>query len=197
MQKRLLILALLAASSAQAGVFRCEKDGKASYQDSPCDASSTSSSVVVEDAASRSKLPWEGLRHGMSMEDVQRNMRGTTKVSGSHLADGALERLRKEDIRLAGFTFEASYFFHDDAFTQVNVNDNEVMDNEAIRSKFDKVSAALSAKYGQATNQDVRSETWGLSGKANWFVGGDELWLTIVPVTADTSMLTFGYRPAG
>lgn len=130
----------------------------------------------------------------MSVDEVQRNIPGATQVNGSHLYDGAKELLSKKGVTVAGITFEASYFFKDGKLSQVNVNDRAMNKNEVTLLNFERLLSELRGRFGNEGQRNVKNENWGISGEASWSVGSDKLWASITPITADTSMLNFGYN---
>ena len=194
MQKLALIVALLITSSANAQIYKCVKDGNLSFQDTPCGRGSTVSLAIEDNATAGSALPWEGLSRGMSVAEVKRNVAGTSQVQGSHLSDGARELLIKRDVAFAGVPFEASYFFKDGKLAQVNVNDPELNKNEDTLRDFENLMSELRGRFGSEGKRAVKKESWGISGEAAWSVGLDKLWVSITPITADTSRLSFGYN---
>lgn len=196
MRETFLICALLFSASANAQIYKCIKDRKTTVQGTPCDRKSNASRAIGGYASVGSAWPWEGLKYGMSLDEVQRNVPGTTQVMGSHLYDGAKELLKKTGVTVAGITFEASYFFKDGRLSQVNVNDRTMNKNEVTLPNFERLLSELRARFGNEREKNVKNESWGISGEASWSVGGDKLWVSITPITADTSTLNFGYNLA-
>lgn len=196
MRKLIPLLTLLVATSANAQMYKCIKDGKTTYQGSPCDSRSTASKASANVVRANAKWPWEGLKFGMSVEEVQRNSPGARQVAGSHLSSGAKALLNKPGVMVAGIAFEATYYFRDGKFAQVNVDDPAMNANEVTLRNFDKLLSELRVAYGQEEERKINKESWGVSGEARWSVGGDKLWVSISPITADTSRLNFGYNQA-
>lgn len=196
MHRLLIVLALLITAPAQADIYKCLKNGTTSYQAAPCDHASTASRVVGGKSGAVSAWPWSGLKYGASIEEVKGNIPGVKQEKGSHLYDGAIAMLRKQGVIVAGINFDASYFFKDGKFTQVNLAYQDMTNNEITLRNFEKLSSELRAKFGPEERRNVKNERWGISGKASWLVGSDKLWVSISPITGDTSLLTFGYNPA-
>lgn len=194
MRKFSIALAFLMAGPAQADLYKCVNNGATSYQEAPCDRSSTASKVVSSRSGAGSAWPWSGLKFGASIEEVQKNIPGVKKEQGSHLHDGSKALLRKQDVVVAGINFDASYFFKDGKLTQVNLTGQDMANNEVTLRNFEKLLSEFRAKFGPEKNRNVKNERWGISGEASWSVGSDKLWVSISPVTGDTSLLSFGYN---
>lgn len=184
-------------------VYKCVKDGKTAFQGNPCEAGSTSTSTQRPRAGGG--LPWEGLRPGMSADEVKRTVAGV-RAEADHLANGAQLRLRNQGVIVAGIAFDASYYFdRDDRLSSVivqkvgettigllniNANDSNLADYEKLISSF-------RTKYGAETSSTKKSKETGfpgLSASSDWSVEGGKVFVSISPLTATTSMLSLGYQ---
>lgn len=110
MHKLLIALAFLIATPVQADIYKCVRSDAISYQETPCDRTSTASKVVSGNAGTGSAWPWSGLKYGATIEEVQKIIPNVKQEKGSHLYDGSKVMLKKEDVIVAGINFEASYF---------------------------------------------------------------------------------------
>lgn len=187
-------LLILIAAEAHAQVYKCVKAGKTQYQDSPCDPSSTVAKVVA--SAGSSQMIWTGLKQGMTVDEVRQNVRNAKAGAEDRLFNGARELLRVEGVNVAGIAFNAGFFFQAGRFAQVNLSGPAMVGNKENLGNFDRVVADFRAKYGQESRNKVSNERFGLSADAEWLKEGGRVWVSVIPVTADTSMLNRGYVPA-
>lgn len=192
----LLIILALSLTPVYADIYKCVKNGMISYQDFPCAPASRASRVAVDSSDAGPAWPWTGIKFGASVQDVQRNIPGVQQAMGSHLYDGSKALLKKQGVTIAGIIFEASYFFKDGKFTQVNLVDPDMNDNEVTHNNFERLSSELRSQFGPELKRNVKNERWGTSGEASWPVGNGRVWVSILPVTADTSQLSLGYKPS-
>lgn len=175
-------------------VYKCVKGSQTSYQSSPCEAGSASSITQVR--ATTAGLPWDGLRYGMSLEEVKR-------IASAVETPGESPRsLRKSAVLIVGIPFQATYNF--DRSNQLvgvivertghyKVLDLELSDNEANMTAYEKLVSFFRSKYGSETSRNLKNRDTGFPGLAadsEWAVSGGKFSVTISPVTATTSMLT-------
>ena len=196
MRKSLLILTLLIASSAHAALYQCEKDGKKIYQETPCDPQSVSKAIETENPAYRTA--WGDLKYGMSVDDVIRaSPGGARRVSTFHLEDGAKELLRREAVKVAGINFNASYYFIDNKFVQVNLKASpEAVKNEVTVQHYERLLDAFRRRYGDEHDRMLRNDKWGAAAEVNWLIDGNQIQIVILTVTPETSTLSFAFHPA-
>ncbi|MDR0275993.1 MAG: hypothetical protein LBI48_11775 [Burkholderiaceae bacterium] len=181
-------------------VYKCVKNGKTSFQGAPCEAGSV---VALQPNASRSQLPWEGLRPGMSVGDVRRMVADVVTES-----KGTGVRLRKQGITIAGIAFNAAYDFDGDErlesvqVTKVgeinNENSKNVSTNDANLADYEKLVALMRTKYGAKISSTIENGAPGSSRLAidmQWAAENGRVSLSITPRTATTSILSFEYRP--
>ena len=62
-------MTVVAPTAISQPIYKCVKGGKTSFQESPCEGSSAVPTSVRSITAG---LPWEGVRLGMSVDDVKR-----------------------------------------------------------------------------------------------------------------------------
>ena len=107
---------MTAAMPAQAQVYKCKVDGKVSYQAMPCSAGVDAGlklpgSGGAGNAAASPRMPWTGLKVGMTVAEVQKQVSGLPPpLKPDSLMNGARELLAKE-VKVAGETFRAGYYF--------------------------------------------------------------------------------------
>jgi hypothetical protein len=195
------VFAIMGCPTAQAQeVYKCVKNGKTSFQSAPCEGGSISS---LQARAATGGLPWEGLRFGMSADEVTRIVGGAQAEGG-----GTKVRLSKQDVKIVGIAFNATYSFDRDkglssVFLEkvgdkvlsldINANDANLADYEKLRSFF-------RTKYGAETSSAIKSKATGfpgLSAHSYWSAEGGEVFVSISPVTGETSMMSLGYRERG
>ena len=196
-----------AATPAQAQVHKCVVDGKVSYQAMPCSAGvdaglKLSGSGGAGNAAASPRMPWTGLKVGMTVAEVQKQVSGLTPpLTPDQLLNGARELLAK-DVQVAGETFRARYYFLKGGFYQVSMTTEPlVRENDEILALYPKVQAQLLKALGPASGEvPVKDHGGGLLGRTGWndAAGHNVAWVTVAPASGRSSaLLTFGYRPEG
>ena len=113
------LLFFFMCSSASAQLFQCVKDGKTSFQDSPCDAASK----VVKITTSGNEgafSPWDKLSASMTIEQVRQKIPNTKPGDNDRFANGATVQLQVPAVNFNGFDFAAKIAFLDGKFAQVN-----------------------------------------------------------------------------
>jgi len=68
--------------------------------------------------------------------------------------------------------------------------------NEINMRNFKKVQEELRAKYGTESKNELNDRNSGLSADTEWLGSNGKIWVTIVPITASTSLMTTGFKPA-
>ncbi len=199
-----LFAAVICPQTQAQQVYKCVKDGKTAFQGNPCEAGSTSTSTPQPRAAAGG-LPWEGLRPGMSADDVKRTVAGA-RAEGDRLANGAQLRLRKQGVIVAGIAFDATYYFdRDERLSSVVVEKVgettigllNINANDANLADYEKLTSFFRTKYGAATSSTKKSKETGfpgLSASSDWSAEGGKVFVSISPLTATTSMLSLGYQ---
>lgn len=193
-------IAAFASPAFSQSVYKCVKDGKTTFQESPCDGSNVIQSKVAGTAA---RLPWEGIRDGMTRDEVKR-----IAAIQNPPGQGAKGKLRKKGVVISGVAFIVDYTFDANerwvsmlAQPEQGSSDALHMDgNDANFSAYEKVAAYLRGKYGTERNRSLKNKDTGfpgLSASSDWVVGGGKLFVTVIPVTATTSSLHLGYQFPG
>ena len=196
-----------AAMPAQAQVHKCVVDGKVSYQAMPCSAGvdaglKLSGSGGAGNAAASPRMPWTGLKVGMTVAEVQKQVSGLTPpLKPDSLMNGARELLAKE-VKVAGETFRAGYYFLKGGLYQVSMTTEPlVRENDEILAMYPKVQAQLLKALGPASGEvPLKDHGGGLLGRTGWndAAGHNVAWVTVAPASGRSSaLLTFGYRPEG
>ena len=198
------LCSLTAALGCQAqAVHKCVKGGSTTYQSTPCDGAAVSAPVAATIPPSSGGLPWEGLRPGMSLEDVKRLVPDLESSMGDGKNQSAV---RKREVKVAGFSFAARYAFERDKGLKSvlfeHVGDEKVMDLELSRNAnnlaaFEKLTQFLRGKYGAEATRELKTKETGfpgLSATSEWMVDGGRLFVVVLPVTAETSMLNVGMQ---
>lgn len=177
-------------------IYKCVKGNQVIFQGTTCDPGHASSTQQTRTTTSR--LPWEGLRRGMSSEEV------TRIVSGVEKSGDDPRNLRKSGVVVVGIPFNANYNF--DSSRQLvsvileNSGDAKVGllnlgGNEANLITYEKLVAFFRNKYGVEANRSLKSKETGfpgLSANTDWAIGEGKIFVSISPITADTSMLSLG-----
>jgi hypothetical protein len=193
----ILFLAIGCLPTQAQQVYRCVKDGKTSFQGTPCEAGSTSA------LQSGPQLPWEGLRPNMSAGDVRCMVADV--LTGTQSAG---VRLHKQGIVIAGIPFNAEYFFDCDGrlesvqVTKVGEINGEGLKNVSANSEnladYEKLARLMRTKYGTRISSTVENGVPGASRLAvdtQWAAQGGKVSISITPRTATTSVLSLEYRP--
>lgn len=197
-QALLLACATAAAPAALAQqVYKCVKAGQTSYQSAPCEAGSNATSTQVR--AQADGLPWDGLRRGMSPEQVKRITDAEDESGG-----GPVPLLRKRDLTLAGMPFIATYQF-DTARQLVSVTADrqgeqgtghlQVSGNEVNLPAYTRLTALVRSRYGAEASSALQTRDTGFRGlaaRADWSVDGGRCFVNITPISATTSSLSIG-----
>lgn len=217
----LMILGVLSAASAVQAqtIHKCVVDGRASYQEGPCEAVSVApapapagapaagrapraAAVPVQaDRESRisAGLPWAGLKAGMRVAEVLALVPDSYEANdGAALQNGARGRIVKHGVRLAGREFKASYFFMGEGLYMVRLDHEHVVDKaERVLTDLGRLKIAMSQRYGAAKVREVPVQRDGLvSGSLEWtLANGDRVVLTALPVSAGAGMLHLGFVP--
>ncbi len=204
----------MAALSCHAqAVHKCVKGGSTSYQSTPCDGAALAAPVAARVNASVTApvaapvrtgsggLPWDGMRPGMSPEDVRRLVSGLE----APVANGRGESLmQKRGTNVAGLEFVAQYGFdnlkglksvHLDRVGEGKVLDLESSSNASNLAAFEKLTKFLRGKYGPESNSSLKTKETGfpgLSARSEWSVDGARLFVSVSPITAETSMFSMG-----
>ena len=196
-----------AATPAQAQVHKCVVDGKVSYQAMPCSAGVDAGlklpgSAGAGNAAASPRMPWTGLKVGMTVAEVQKQVSGLTPpLKPDSLMNGARELLAKE-VKVAGETFRAGYYFLKGGLYQVSMTTEPlVRESEEILAMYPKVQAQLLKALGPASGEvPLKDHGSGLLGRTRWddAAGNNMAWVTVGPASRrGKALLTFGYRPEG
>ncbi len=188
--------AAVPAATAQQ-VYKCVKAGQTSYQSSPCEAGSNASATQVR--TRQDGLPWDGLRRGMTPEQVRRITDADDESGNS-----PVPLLRKRDLSLAGMSFVVTYQF-DQARQLVSVTADrvgeqgsgqlQVSGNEVNLPAYTRLAALIRGRYGAEASSSLKSRDTGFAGlaaRADWSVDGGRCFVSINPVSATTSSLSFG-----
>lgn len=193
-------IAAFASPALSQPVYKCVKDGKTSFQESPCDGTNVVQSKVAVVAA---RLPWEGIRDGMTRDEVKR-VAAIQEPPGQ----SATGKLHKKGVVISGVVFMVDYTFDGNQRwvsmlaqpEQGNTDSLHMNGNDANFSAYEKVATFLRSKYGAEKHRSLKNKDTGfpgLSASSDWVVGGGKLFITIIPVTATTSSLHLGYQSSG
>ena len=191
---RILLAILISGLTpvAQAQIYQCTEGGKVSFTDTPCAATGVVSKTIAAPPGRAGRLPWDGLAQGLSVDEVRKRMPEAQALQGSQLSNGARALLGRS-ATIAGLSLEARYYFLDGKLVQVNANAPESSDNDETREQFERLLSAFRSFYGEPQSSDIRHPPSGLTGRVAWAQGA---WISIMPVSADTSTLLSGYRPS-
>lgn len=187
----------IAPTAISQPIYKCVKAGKTSFQESPCEGSNAIPTSVRSLTA---RLPWEGVRLGMSVDDVKR----ITAIQDKPEKD-AQARLRKRGVMISGIPFDATFEFDSSgkfvsaiAHPAQGTSDTlHINDNDVNFADYQKLVSFLRSKYGAETSEPLKNKDTGfpgLSAGAHWVVDGGRVFVTIIPVTATTSTLHLGFQ---
>ena len=193
MRTLLIAAVILTATAAHAQIYQCTKGGKTAFQDSPCDAGSTAK--VIANRASSGGFNWDGLKPGMTVDEVKQKFPNLKPGNEGKLVTGAKELLHDPQVSLEGVTFEAGFFFIGGKFTQVNLLTATADKNETNLKVFEKLFNQFRVKYGPETKRVVKHDAYMLSADATWESEKGKVWVGVMPLTADTSNLLAGFVP--
>lgn len=141
---------------------------------------------------------WPSAKYGMSVQQVMKAVpEAKPSTHGSKLVTGAREELRIERVALVGRSFVGAFFFSEGRLVQVLLSLPEWGANNENMATFDQLVGTFRARYGQDFTRSVNARRSGLSANAEWTTASENVFISIGPVTQDTSMLNVGFRPAG
>jgi hypothetical protein len=178
-------------------IHKCVKDGKISFQERPCDGSST---AVAKSVAVTTQLPWENIRLGMTIDEVRR-----VALIPEKLEIGTNTLLRKSGGTISGISLSATYFF-DSAGRLVSViaqpakgepGSLHMDDNDRNLADYERLVLFLRGKYGAEKGRRLKNKDTGFSGlsaNTEWMVEGGTVFAALIPVTATTSTLHLGFK---
>lgn len=139
---------------------------------------------------------WPSVKYGMSVPQVVVVLPQSKQASGQRkLFSGAIEMLSIDNVSLVGKTFTARLFFSDGLLVQVLLSPPEWDSNQKNIVVFEELTRAFSAKYGRDFDRSVSARASGLSASAEWIKDGENVFISVIPVTQETSMLKVGFRP--
>jgi hypothetical protein len=139
---------------------------------------------------------WPSAKYGMSVPEVMKAVPGARpSPQGSRLVTGAREELRIDNVSLAGRSFVAGLYFSQGQLVQVLLSLPEWGANPQNTAAFNDLVRAFSARYGKNFSRTINAAASGLSANAEWTSSGENVFISIAPVTRDTSMLNVGFRP--
>lgn len=157
--------------------------------------------VPDQGADGRDAVPWRGLRMGMSVAEVRRLVPGAYLREEEARAGGSRIRLVKENVRFAGLTLMARYFFVDDRFDRVAYAPTGVFGPmQQAEKDFEAVYSLLKAEYGEPTHSGQAEELEPGDGQAHrhavWGrAGGHSIVLALMPTgMPGVAAMSFGYR---
>lgn len=194
MRFTITVLSLLASVTADAQLYQCTTGGRTSFQDRPCDKASVSRSIALQPAARSPQAIFAALRQGMSVDEVRRAVPGVRPGNLDRLATGAVAQLQIPQVNHAGSPFTVGLFFLGDRLSRVNFSGRMGLDNQDNLNTFDRIVADFRSAYGQENARTVANRG-GLSANAEWQMPRGKVWVSIIPITADTSLLNFGFVP--
>ncbi len=114
-------------------------------------------------------------------------------------------QLKKQGVKIVGIAFNVTYFFErEKGLTSVflekigsEVPSLDINANDMNLAHYEKLRLFFRSKYGAETSSTIKNKATGfpgLSAGSNWAAAGGEVFVSIIPVTAETSMMTLGYR---
>lgn len=215
---------LSTVSAVQAQVIhRCEADGRISYQAQPCepapvgaggsrapgfraaegsDPAVTRTRVPVSREERRlAGLPWAGLTAGMSVAEVKLRIPETRDAAGvGVLQNGAQALVVKDEVKLAGRTLQARYFFLGDGLHRVDLSHRQPADRAGqVLTDLGRLKIEMSQRFGAARVGEVPGLTAGrASGRLEWkLANGDQVVLMASPAEGGVGEAVLVFLPAG
>lgn len=105
--------------------------------------------------------PWQGLRHGMTQEQVrQRFPQAQVPGEPAVLAGGAFEGLRLKGIEFAGRPATAAFYFGHDGLVQVDATLDDRPARAVGMQVFEAIARELTATHGQPHAQEWTHAPW-------------------------------------
>jgi hypothetical protein len=140
---------------------------------------------------------WPALRYGMSVAEVVQAVPDAKPALGrGKLVTGATELLGVENLPVAGQTFVVAFYFLNGGFAQVDMSSPQYEPNERNIALFEDLLKAFRVKFGPEGGSAVYVRAYGLSANAEWTTNGENLYVTVSPVSQTTSSLRLGLRPS-
>lgn len=197
MRQLLAVLLLLSSAIVQAEVYKCVKGGQMAIQDFPCESGSTTARTIATQGDNPGWINWSLLKSGLSVAEVRRKIPNLEEGSRGRLVDGAAGMLRAEGVSMDGVLLDAELYFLAGRFLRINYATpmTAAMDNDVSLRNFEKLSATYRAKYGQESKRDVAQKSWGISADAEWRTERGRVYVSLSPLTGNTSRLLTGFVP--
>ena len=99
---------------------------------------------------------------GKQYAEVQRIVKGASPVlNGDAMAGGATEKLRVNDVKIAGELFKVSMYFHGDALAQVNLHLARDLEAQSALFLFDRVANIAAIREGRRQGRSfIGRQAW-------------------------------------
>ena len=194
MAQAVLMLGATLPLLAQAQVYRCDVAGKVEYQQQPCAAAANGSGKLVVAANDQPNL-WTNLTRGMTVDEVLKAVPQAKLGDDDKLRNGARSLVWVNRIAAGGQDFDARFFFLNDRFHRVNFSGPMNYSNQLSMKTFEKISETFQRRYGPPADKKFINEQMGMAASATWNTNRGEVWIILVPVTADTAFVNFGFVP--
>ncbi|MDH5835221.1 hypothetical protein [Luteimonas kalidii] len=105
--------------------------------------------------------PWQGLRHGMTPEQVQQRFpQAKPPAEPDTLAGGAIEGLRLPGATLAGHPATVAYFFGHEGLVQASATLDDRLARADGMQAFEAIVRELAATHGAPHAQAWTHEPW-------------------------------------
>ena len=148
---------------------------------------------ALQSSAANAQALWGGAAYGMDVAQVQARVpQARVPDNPDELAGGEREGLRVEGVEVAGYLFQASYFFAAGALVQVDLVHEATRAGRADLQVFEDVAAALEGKHGApagSTRQDEPFER----RRVHWQVAETQMALLLFQV-GDASLVKVIYQ---
>lgn len=146
-------------------------------------------------------LPWAGLTAGMSVAEVKLRIPETRDAAGvGVLQNGAQALVVKDEVKLAGRTLQARYFFLGDGLHRVDLSHRQPADRAGqVLTDLGRLKIEMSQRFGAARVGEVPGLTAGrASGRLEWkLANGDQVVLMASPAEGGVGEAVLVFLPAG
>lgn len=197
MRRYLPVILLAAAAVAQANVFKCTKDGRTIFQDTPCANAAVTTKTVVTQSEVIGGIDWSLLKSGMSVDEVKGKSGNLRDGRREKLSNGAVGLLGLGMVKIEDVSFDAQLYFLNGGFLRINYATplEKPLDNDLSLQHFEHIAAVYRRKFGEPVKREVKQKSLGVSADASWEIPGATVNLGIMPLTSTTSILLTSYVP--
>ncbi len=144
-------------------------------------------------SAASAQILWDGTRYGMTVEEVKTAVPAAiVPTRPDRLHNGAVELLRRDDVKILGHDFRASFFFLHNRLDEVMLSLKNPGRFGAAMLVFESLSDALRARYGRELSRSVERHPLNRA-QAAWIAGRTDIAMLVFAIGDNEAVLTITY----